>query len=65
MMVHHRPRIGIHPVTESVVLPPNNERSMINPPQFASYSVPARIFLGVAIFGVLLFAVMTSIYFMR
>ena len=38
---------------------------MINLPKFDTYSVAARIFLGVAIGGALLFAIMTSIYFMR
>ncbi len=35
---------------------------MISPPQFDSYSLSARICLGIAIFGALLFAAVTSVY---
>jgi hypothetical protein len=38
---------------------------MINRPQVDYYSVPARICLGVAIVGSLLFAVTASIYLMQ
>lgn len=41
------------------------ERGVIERPDIASYSVPARICLGIAVFGVLLFAVMAGIYFVR
>ena len=66
MMGDHRPCNGINPVTESVVLPPEQgEHHMIDQPHFDSYSIQARICLGIATFGALLFAVMTSIYLMQ
>ena len=42
------------------------ERGMIKRPHFVSYSVPARICLGIAISGAAVFAVMSliAIYFM-
>jgi hypothetical protein len=38
---------------------------MVNQPSFDSHSLPARLCLGVAILGAVLFAVTTSIYFMQ
>jgi hypothetical protein len=56
-----------HPsVTRAFALSPSQkERGVIERPDIASYSVPARICLGIAVFGALLFAVMAGIYFMH
>ena len=65
-IAHHRPCNGINPVTESVVLPPEQgEHHMIDQPHFNSYSIQARICLGIGGFGgALLATVLTIIYWL-
>jgi hypothetical protein len=60
-----RPCNGINPVTESVVLPPEQgEHHMIDQPHFDSYSIPARICLGIGGFGGALLAIVLTIIYL-
>jgi hypothetical protein len=43
--------MGDPAIKRPIALPPGDKRGMIEPPHFDSYSVPARICLGIAIFS--------------